>query len=303
MKTRPTRTWKMVPAALLLGLGVGGCPDNRPAPQGDVAQAEQSPPTPRGSTPPASPSVAATDPEPASTGLAGAGLPSAKDVNVNLEDASATQVLLALEHLSGQPVEITPEAKPLADCAAVTILNREKMPQSAAVNQIVRSLRPFGLIVERAPGGWKVRAAADAPPCTAKPGSDAGVGGKAASPLLLEAAAGIRSHSVNHFDVTEATRQLILDEQHELLGKARWIPEREEEVQVGVRVFGVRAGSLLDRLGLENGDRLLSVGGTLLDSPENEAKVKLALRTAKQTTIQINRRGAPVTLHYRISAP
>lgn len=294
--------WKLVPAALLLGLGVGGCPDDRPAPQGDIAQAEQSPPAPSGSTPPA-PSVAATAPEPASAGSAGAGVPSSKDVNVNLEDASATQVLLALEHLSGQPVDITPEAKPIADCAAVTILNREKMPMATAVNQIVRSLRPVGLIVERAPGGWKVRAAPDAPPCTAKPGSDAGAGGKAASPLLLEAAAGIRSDSVNHFDVTEATRQLILDEQKELLAKARWISEREEEVQVGVRVFGVRAGSLLDRLGIENGDRLLSVGGTLLDSPENEAKVKLALRTAKQTTIQINRRGAPVTLHYRISAP
>lgn len=288
----------MVTAALLLGLGVGGCPDNHPAPQGDIAQAEQSPPAPSGSTPPVPPSVAAAEPEPASMGSAGA-----KQVNMNLVDATPAQVLQVLEQLSEQPVNITPEAKPIADCATVTILNPDKIPLATAVNQIVRSVRPSGLIVERAPGGWKVRAAADAPPCGAKPGSDAGAGGKTTSPLLLEAAAGIRSPSTNHFDVTEATRQLILDEQKELLAKARWIPEHEGDAQVGVRVFGVRAGGLLGRLGMENGDRILSVGGTLLDSPANEAKVKLALRTAKQTTVQINRRGAPVTLHYRISSP
>jgi hypothetical protein len=302
MTTTLTQTWKMAPAALLLCLGAGGCPDDRPAPQGNVAQAEPSPPAFSGATP-TPPSAAATDPGPASMDPAGAGPPSAKEVNMNLEDATVAQVLQVLQNLSGKPVEITPEAQPIADCATVTIRNPDKMPIATALNQIVRAVRPSGLIVERAPGGWKVRAAADAPPCSAKPGSSAGAGGKATSPLLLEAAAGIRSPSTNHFDVTEATRQLILDEQKELLATARWIPEREGEAQVGVRVFGVRAGGLLDRLGIENGDRILSVGGTLLDSPENEAKAKLSLRTAKETTVLINRRGGPVTLHYRISSP
>jgi len=302
MKTTLTRRWKMVPAALILCLA-GGCRKDPPPPS-DVVKAEQAPPgtAPTPSPPPSAEASAPEEtPEPTAEPMPTAVSPD-KPIAMNLDQAAASSVLEVLHQLSGKPVDITPEAKPIVDCAAVTIHNPEQVPAKDAINQIVRALRSSGLIVERVPTGWKVRAAKDAPPCSAKPGSSATAAPDTISGLITEIAAGIRSPSEDHFDVAESSRQRILEEQKALFRRMRWIQEREgdNDVQVGVRVFGVRPTSMLGRLGLENGDRLVRVGTILLDSPENEAKAIKLLRTAKQTTLDINRRGKPLTLHYRV---
>jgi hypothetical protein len=297
MKTNLTRTGKLVAAALVLCLA-GGCRKDPPPPS-DVAQAESAPAPSSAPTPSALPTAEATADEPTR-----AGAPLHKEIAFNLDDASIKDVLEVLHQLSGKPVEITPEAKPIVDCGGVTIHNPDKVPAADAVNQIVRAVRASGLIVERVPTGWKVRAAKDAPPCAAKPGSSAKSNEDAVSGLITEIAGGIRSPSEDHFDVTDASRQLILGEQKELFRKIRWIPELEgdAEIQVGVRIFGVRKAGMADRLGFENGDRIVRVATIPLTSPANEAKAIQALRTAKQTTIDIIRRGKPLTLHYRIAA-
>lgn len=299
MKTTLTRIGAVVPAALALCLA-GGCRKD-PPPPGDVAQAESASPSSAPTIPtlPPLPSAEATASAPASAGMS-----PHQAIAINLDEAPIASVLEVLQQLSGKPVEITPEAKAIVDCASVTIHSPDKVPAADAVNQIVRAVRPSGLIVERVPTGWKVRAVKDAPPCDAKAGASAKSNADAIAGLIKEIAGGIRSPSENHFEVTEASRQLIVGEQKDLFRTIRWIPEREgdAEVQVGVRVFGVRRAGMADRLGLENGDRIVRVGAIPLDSPKNEAKAILALGTATQTTMDVIRRGKPLTLHYRIAA-
>ena len=47
----------------------------------------------------------------------------------------------------------------------------------------------------------------------------------------------------------------ILENQAELMRQARIVPEQENGKVTGIRLFGVRADTLLGTLGMENGDR------------------------------------------------
>ena len=69
---------------------------------------------------------------------------------------------------------------------------------------------------------------------------------------------------------------------------------------VGVRMFGIRPDTLLGTLGLQNGDRLESINGFNMASPEKALEAYARLRTADHLTVQVNRRGANQNLDYNI---
>lgn len=72
---------------------------------------------------------------------------------------------------------------------------------------------------------------------------------------------------------------------------ARVIPVMEDGVQRGFKLFGMRPGTLGPLLGLENGDRVLTVNGRQLDSIDSAMDSYLALRDARELEIEIERRG------------
>jgi general secretion pathway protein C len=80
----------------------------------------------------------------------------------------------------------------------------------------------------------------------------------------------------------------------------RLVPEAKGGAVIGVRLFGIRSDSLLRIIGLENGDRLESINGFALGTPEQALRAYAQLRTATRLALSINRRGNPLTLMYRI---
>ena len=50
--------------------------------------------------------------------------------------------------------------------------------------------------------------------------------------------------------------------------EARIVPEQENGKVVGIRMFGIRPDTLLGMLGMENGDRLQTINGFDMASPE-----------------------------------
>jgi len=88
--------------------------------------------------------------------------------------------------------------------------------------------------------------------------------------------------------------------QTSLLSQLRVVPERKGGTILGVRLFGIRPGSLLRILGLENGDRLESINGFALGTPAQALAAYAQLRTATRLALSIQRRGQPLTLAYRI---
>jgi general secretion pathway protein C len=145
------------------------------------------------------------------------------------------------------------------------------------------------------PGEVKPAAAAPAPSASAAPAPAAGAG--ALDPALAK---GIVKVSATEFNIDRGVVDKILENQADLMRQARIVPEQENGKVVGIRLFGVRNDTLLGHLGMENGDRLQTINGFDMASPEKALEAYARLRTADKLTVSINRRGQNMNLDYNI---
>lgn len=113
-------------------------------------------------------------------------------------------------------------------------------------------------------------------------------------------AKGIQKISPNEFNIDRGVVDKILENQSELMRQARIVPEQENGKVVGIRLFGVRPDTLLGVLGMENGDRLQTINGFDMASPEKALEAYARLRTADKLVVQVNRRGQNMNLDYNI---
>jgi general secretion pathway protein C len=120
------------------------------------------------------------------------------------------------------------------------------------------------------------------------------------SPIDPDLSKGIQRVSSTEFNIDRGVVDKILENQAELMRQARIVPEQENGKMVGIRLFGVRPDTLLGVLGMENGDRLQTINGFDMTSPEKALEAYARLRTADQLTVQVNRRGSNMNLDYNI---
>jgi general secretion pathway protein C len=113
-------------------------------------------------------------------------------------------------------------------------------------------------------------------------------------------AKGIQKVSATEFNVDRGVVDKILENQADLMRQARIVPEQENGKMVGIRMFGVRPETLLGVLGMENGDRLQTINGFDMTSPEKALEAYARLRTSDHLTVQVNRKGANMNLDYNI---
>jgi general secretion pathway protein C len=138
----------------------------------------------------------------------------------------------------------------------------------------------------------------DAPVAVVDAGPPPAKGG--AGPVDPDLAKGIQRVSANEFNIDRGVVDKILENQAELMRQARIVPEQENGKMVGIRLFGVRPDTLLGALGMENGDRLQTINGFDMTSPEKALEAYARLRTADQLTVQVNRRGSDMNIDYNI---
>lgn len=110
----------------------------------------------------------------------------------------------------------------------------------------------------------------------------------------------IQKISDSEFHVDHAVIDNILEHQAELMKSARIVPESKDGKVVGIRLFGIRPDTLLGTLGIQNGDRLESINGFDMGSPEKALEAYARLRTATSLNVKVNRRGAPLSIDYKI---
>ncbi|HEX7665990.1 MAG TPA: type II secretion system protein GspC [Polyangiaceae bacterium] len=135
-------------------------------------------------------------------------------------------------------------------------------------------------------------AASAPPPAASTKGNAPGV-----DPSIAK---GIQRVSATEFNIDRAIVDKILENQAELMKQARIVPEQENGKLVGIRLFGVRSDTLLGTLGMENGDRLQTINGFDMTSPEKALEAYARLRTADHLTVQVNRKGSNMNLDYNI---
>jgi general secretion pathway protein C len=86
-----------------------------------------------------------------------------------------------------------------------------------------------------------------------------------------------------------------------LFRQLRVVPEQQNGKIVGLRLFGVRPGSLLATLGLKSGDRLETINGFSIANPEQALQAYARLRTAEHLHVRLTRAGKPLEIDLHIS--
>lgn len=135
------------------------------------------------------------------------------------------------------------------------------------------------------------------PAAAPEPPKPAGSGPPALDPAI---ASKIHKVSDTEFNIDRSVVDQILENQAELMKSARIVPEQKDGKVVGVRLFGIRPDTLLGQLGLQNGDRLETLNGFNMASPEKALEAYARLRTASALNVKVNRRGAPVSIDLHI---
>jgi general secretion pathway protein C len=135
---------------------------------------------------------------------------------------------------------------------------------------------------------------------TAAPAAPVAPGKGGPSGVPADIASKIQKVSETEFNVDRSVVDKILENQAELMRSARIVPEQKDGKVVGIRMFGIRPDTLLGTLGFQNGDRLETINGFNMSSPEKALEAYARLRTAPNLTVKINRRGKPTTVDFRI---
>lgn len=139
-------------------------------------------------------------------------------------------------------------------------------------------------------------APAPAPVVVAEAPASSETGGLEASELD----ANIHQVSDTSYTINRSLVDRLLANQAALMSAARVIPHEEDGRTVGMKIYGIRRSSLLGRLGIQNGDMLRTINGFDLTDPNAILQAYTQLRGAEHLTLQLVRRGTPVSMDYQI---
>jgi general secretion pathway protein C len=92
----------------------------------------------------------------------------------------------------------------------------------------------------------------------------------------------------------------VLDRASELATCARIVPALVDGRPSGFKLYAIRPGSLIARMLLRNGDTIQRINGYELSSPDTALEVYTRLRTSSEYVVDLERRGQPMRLFYRI---
>ena len=106
--------------------------------------------------------------------------------------------------------------------------------------------------------------------------------------------------SGRHCEVDRVRVRALLETRAGLASAARFVPSVGCGQMIGIRLYAIRPASLLARLGLRNGDKLVRVNGISLSSPETALRLYAMLKTAPFVRLELERHGERTTLTYAI---
>jgi general secretion pathway protein C len=92
----------------------------------------------------------------------------------------------------------------------------------------------------------------------------------------------------------------IFEQYAELLKGTVVTPDKENGRTVGVRLMGIRAGTVLAALGIENGDRVVTVNGFDVTDPEKALTAFGIVRSAPRVVVELSRAGQSTRVQYDV---
>jgi general secretion pathway protein C len=116
----------------------------------------------------------------------------------------------------------------------------------------------------------------------------------------VNAIQGIERVNDGEYRIERSTVEKLLENQGELMSSAQVAPEKENGKVVGLRLMRLKPGSALAQIGLREGDRLASINGFDLTSPESGLMAYARLREAPKIVMTVVRDGKPMELRYEV---
>lgn len=111
---------------------------------------------------------------------------------------------------------------------------------------------------------------------------------------------GIKAAGKNRWEIEQKSIDTVLNNLSVLSQDARVVPDFSGGKQRGFKLFSIKPGSVYSKIGVRNGDVLTSVNGYELDSPDKILEVYGKLKDSSQITVDLLRRGKPVSMEYSI---
>jgi general secretion pathway protein C len=106
--------------------------------------------------------------------------------------------------------------------------------------------------------------------------------------------------SGRHCDVERAFVERVVNQLSSLATCARIVPSIVDGRPLGFKLYAIRPGSLYARLLLRNGDRIETINGMDLSSPDKALETYARLRAADHFVVGLSRRGEALNLDYTI---
>jgi general secretion pathway protein C len=103
-----------------------------------------------------------------------------------------------------------------------------------------------------------------------------------------------------HYTITRKGIDAALGNLASLGRSMRIVPEVKNGKPTGFRVFAIKPGSLLSRVGFHNGDLIQAVNGHDISTPEKALETYAKLRTTGQVHAAILRDGKPIAIDIKI---
>ncbi|MDB4956572.1 MAG: ral secretion pathway protein [Myxococcales bacterium] len=100
-----------------------------------------------------------------------------------------------------------------------------------------------------------------------------------------------------HYEIPRSTFDSMFAGSMKLMSSARVVPTTGK----GFSLYSIRPGSLLSKLGIQNGDTLRGINGDDVSTPDKALELYTKARSMNEFTIELERRGQPVFLHVTIT--
>jgi general secretion pathway protein C len=134
----------------------------------------------------------------------------------------------------------------------------------------------------------------EAPTVVSKPG---GAGGSIESRIQT----GVTSTGPNSYNVDRNLIREVASDQKSLKENApRIVPYFEGGAAKGFRLQGLKSGGMFSAIGIRNGDVVLSVNGSPIDSPQKALDIYQSMMTQSSVNLTVLRRGKEEQLTYAI---
>jgi general secretion pathway protein C len=157
--------------------------------------------------------------------------------------------------------------------------------------------------IELTPSNGTAVAAAPTPPPPPSPLANPPPTPPVATPdteLLAEIDKGVKKIDDTHYEIDRALMDKVMNDTSLLARAARIVPSIQGGKNNGFKLYAIRPNSPFSKLGLQNGDTIQVVNGFEATGFDKALEVLGKVKSASNLSVQILRRGQPVTMEYTI---